>query len=158
MSKVVSTFLLTLGFLVFASATKAAAAPASSHSPRFEITRYDISGNSLLSSEKIDDLLVCYIGKDKDFADVQHALEVLEKAYKDLGYGSVQVVLPEQELDQGIVYFKVIEARIRSVQIEGNKNRDEKNIRDSLPAVVEGEVPNSRKMAENLRVANENPS
>jgi len=53
-----------------------------------------------------------FTGRDKDFADVQRALEALERAYTDKGFSAVQVILPEQELDKGVVRFKIVEARI----------------------------------------------
>jgi len=42
--------------------------------------------------------------------------------------------------------------------VEGNKFFDEANIRSSLPSVQPGHSPNIRDIADNLRVANENPA
>jgi hemolysin activation/secretion protein len=125
---------------------------------RFDIDRYLVDGNTLLSAEDLDRLTAPYAGKGRDFGDVQRALEALENAYRDKGYSTVQVFLPEQDLEKGQVILRVIEARIRKLEITGNKFFDEANIRQSLPSMREGTVPNADAIAANLRVVNESPA
>lgn len=126
--------------------------------PRFDIQRYDVQGNTLLAAEAIDEAVSPHTGKSKDFGDVQRALEALQAAYQRRGLGAVQVLLPEQELDRGVVVFRVIEPRLGKVIVEGNKFFDQANVRASLPALKEGETPNSVAVGRNARLANENPS
>lgn len=126
--------------------------------PHFDIFRYEVRGNTLLKSEQVDALLAPYTGSQRDFRDVQLALEALQEAYRAAGYGTVLVILPEQEIDRGVVAFTIAEARVRKVTIEGNRRFDDDNIRRSLPALKEGEAPNTRALAANLRLANENPA
>jgi hemolysin activation/secretion protein len=125
--------------------------------PKFEIRKFDVEGVTLATPAQIEGVVKPYVGADRDFGDVQKALEALEKFFLDLGYGSVQVLLPEQELDQGTVKFKVIEPKLGKVTVEGNSAYSEANIRRSLPALKEGLAPNSNDIAANLRLANENP-
>lgn len=139
-----------------APAPAAAAAPAPA-GPKFEIRSFQVEGVSLVPPAQIEAALAPYTGPKRDFGDVQKALEALERFFLDRGYGSVQVLLPEQELDNGIVKFKVIEPKLGKVTIEGNKAYGEENIRRSLPALKEGRAPNSNEIAANLRLANENP-
>ncbi len=137
----------------------AAASPAATTSggPRFAIRKFDVAGATLVSAARIDAILAPFVGTDREFGDVQRALEALERSFVDAGYGSVQVLLPEQELEQGTVKFQVIEPRIGKVMVEGNSAYSEANIRASLPALKEGQAPNSIAIARNLRLANENP-
>lgn len=126
--------------------------------PKFEIRKFEVEGVTLLPQSRIDAALKPFTGPGRDFGDVQKALEVLEKLFVDQGYGSVQVLLPEQELEQGTVKFKVVEPKLAKVTVEGNKAFSEENIRRSLPALKEGSAPNSNRIASDLRVANENPA
>jgi len=48
----------------------------------FEITRFEVDGNTLLGAAAIDRLLAPFAGKSRDFGDVQRALEALEGAYR----------------------------------------------------------------------------
>lgn len=125
---------------------------------KFEIRRYLIDGNTLLSPDVIDEALAPFTGRQKDFGDVQRGLEAMQDAYQQRGYASVQVLLPEQELDKGEVRFLVIETKIGKITIEGNEHFSSENIRRSVPALTPGKTPNSRDIAASIKVANESPA
>ncbi len=125
---------------------------------RFEISRFNVTGNTLLTEQEVSQLLAPFEGKDQDFTAIQKAVEVLEKAYHDKGFNIVRVVVPEQELSQGVVQLKVIETHIGKVSATGNKFFDEGNIRRSLPEIREGETPDIARLSKSLKVANENPA
>jgi len=125
--------------------------------PRFEIKRFDVQGNTLLSPEIVQAAVAPFTGKDKDFADIQRALEALEQSYRDRGYGVVQVLLPEQDITKGVVQFRVVQPRVGRVVIDGNKHFNAENVRRSLPSVKEGETPNSGEIARNLQLLGEHP-
>ncbi len=141
-----------------APAVAVAPAPAAPAEPRFNIDKFTVHGATLVTAEGLQLILAPYIGKDKNFGDVQKALEALEKSYTNKGYSAVQVILPEQQIDQGEVEFNIIEAKVGKVVVEGNKYFDEANIRASVPQVREGQAPNIFQISDNLRVANENPA
>ena len=146
-----------LGFavMVASAAAQEAKSPAA---PRFDIIRFDVEGNSLLEPSEVEEIVSRYTGKQKDIADVQRAQQALQDAYQKKGYRAVQVILPEQVVNKGIVRFKVIEARVGNITIEGNEHHDDANVRRSLPSLKQGSPPNARDIAAELRVANENPS
>ena len=153
--------LLSLGAPVAYAQAQPSPAPApapAAADPRFDIHKFTVRGATLITSDGISLLLAPFIGKSKDFGDVQRALEALEKAYTSRGYSAVQVILPEQEIDDGEVEFDVVEAKIGKVVVEGNKYFDEANIRASVPRVQEGQPPNIFQISDNLRIANESPA
>lgn len=127
-------------------------------SPQFDILRYVFAGATLVPAERLQAATAQYTGPGRGFGDVQRALEAVERLYSETGYSAVQVLLPEQELDRGEVRFRVIEATLGRVLVEGNKHFDQANIRASVPALVPGKAPNILAVGRNLRVANENPS
>jgi hypothetical protein len=101
-----------------------------------------VEGNTLLTQQEIDSALAPFSGKDRDFGDIQRALEALEQRYRDAGWGVVQVSLPEQEHPGASCSFACTEARLGKVAIEGNKHFSDANVRRSVPSLVEGETPN----------------
>lgn len=125
---------------------------------RFEIARFEVKGNTLLPPAQVDALLAPFSGKQRDFGDVQRALEALEAAYREQGYNVVTVELPEQELNGGVVQLRVVENKIGRVSVKNNRYFDEANIRRSLPALQEGQSPNLKAVSANLKQGNENPS
>lgn len=126
--------------------------------PKFPIVRFKVEGNSLLPQSAIDISLQPFVGKERDFGDVQRALEALEETYKSRGFMSVSVLLPEQVLERGEVLLRVVEARIKEVSVEGAVHFDADNIRASVPALKEGSIPVLEDYSASLRVANENPA
>ncbi|UGQ45007.1 ShlB/FhaC/HecB family hemolysin secretion/activation protein [Massilia endophytica] len=125
---------------------------------RFEITRFDITGNTLLPADVAQRAVAPFVGKDRDFGSVQNALEALEEAYRAIGYSVVSVELPEQELDRGVVQLKVVETKIGRVTVKNNQYFDEANVRRALPGLEPGQTPNLRDISKSLKLSNENPS
>ena len=126
--------------------------------PRFDVSHYSVEGNSLLPAELIATLMESHVGKDKDFGDVQQALEALEDAYRKNGYNAVAVILPEQELDHGTVRFRVIEGKVREFAVDGNNFHSKENILSSFPSLKIGTTPKVTGLSKDLFVSNENPS
>ena len=124
----------------------------------FEVIRFQVEGTTLMKPETVQRLLAPFTGKQKDFSDIQRALETLEVAFRNLGYGSVQIVLPEQNIASGVVRFDVVEPRIGRIFVEGAERYDVTSVRRSIPALREGQIPNSVMIARNLALANENPA
>ncbi|MBU1213605.1 MAG: hypothetical protein KKA63_00050 [Gammaproteobacteria bacterium] len=125
---------------------------------RFTIDKYVIDGASLLQAADFDGVVAPYVGKEKDFSDVQYALEAVEALYADRGYSAVHVLLPEQELEAGEVHFQVIEGRYGKVAVKNNQFFSEQNALNAIPSVRPGGVPRARDVARELRLANENPA
>jgi hemolysin activation/secretion protein len=125
---------------------------------RFDIARFSVSGNTLLPQSAVDAVLAPFLGRQRDFGDVQRALEALEAAYHERGYNVVQVELPEQELNGGVVQLKVVQIKVGRVTVSGNTVFDEANVRRSLPQLREGQTPNLKQVSAGLKLANENPS
>lgn len=125
---------------------------------RFNISRFEVTGNTLLAPAAVDAAVAPFTGPNRDFGDLQRALEALESRYHALGYKVVTVELPEQELNGGVVRLKVVQARIGRVVVSGNTVFDEANIRRSLPALREGQPPNLDQVSAAVRLANESPA
>ncbi|MHB1115485.1 ShlB/FhaC/HecB family hemolysin secretion/activation protein [Sideroxydans sp.] len=125
---------------------------------KFPIERYVVEGAKLLTKEDFDIVVAPYVGKEKDFSDVQYALEAVEELYAERGYSAVHVLLPEQELEAGTVRFDVIESRFGKVEVKNNKFFWKAHALNALPSVRVGGVPRAKDIARQLRLANENPA
>ena len=125
---------------------------------KFVINQFDVQGNTVLSKTEIDQVIAPFTGKDKVYGDVQKALEALERAYHSKGYGTVSAYVPEQELASGVVRLQVAEGIIGKVTVTGNKYFSAGNVRNALPQLREGNVPNLSLISDNVQFANENPA
>jgi hemolysin activation/secretion protein len=133
-------------------------AQASSPDPAtFAVRRFVVEGATLIAPERVDAALAPYLGPDRTIADLREARAALESIYARRGYGATQVLLPEQEIKEGVVRLRVVEVKLGAVRIEGNRFFDDDNIRASLPALAPEEPLATRRLATELRLANENP-
>ncbi len=135
-----------------------AQAPSAPPAPRFDISAYRIEGSSLIGDAALQETLKPFTGAGRDFGDVQRAIEAIEAAYARAGWGSVQVLLPEQTLESGTVAIRVIEGRIARITVEGNQHFGEENVRAAVPDLRPGQTPRPLDMQESVRLANENPA
>lgn len=152
------TLLAAPAIVLAEDAVPAAAPQAEQIVLRFAIERYIVEGASLLTQAEIDAAVAPYLGKDKDFSDIQRALEAIEDAYAKRGFTAVRVVLPEQELEKGTVRFRIVESKFGKVTVVDNRFVSEANVLNAIPSVRSGEVPRSKQVARELKLANENPA
>ncbi|MCX5847208.1 MAG: BamA/TamA family outer membrane protein [Deltaproteobacteria bacterium] len=150
--------LVFIGIFLLIASVSFAAEDSRDAIPRFSIMRYQVEGNTLIAADKLEAILSPFTGIEKDFGTVQEAIEELEKAYRNRGFTMVAVMLPEQELEKGVVRLKVIENRIGNINIKGNRFFNRENILGSLPGLRQGETPNINAVSRSIKLANENPA
>jgi hemolysin activation/secretion protein len=122
--------------------------------PRFDILEYRIEGNSVLSREQIERAVYPHLGPRRTIADVERARADLEKAYRDAGYATVSVDIPEQKVSGGSVLLTVTEGRLSKVLVKGSRYYSPSRIRSQLPALEPGTVPNMPALQEQLAAVN----
>jgi len=118
--------------------------------PRFDVLDYQIEGNSVLDDEALERAVYPHLGPDKTVEDVEKARASLEEAYRNAGYPSVVVAIPEQNVEGGAVRLSVVEGTIEILHISGSRYYALGKIRDSLPALAEGQVPHMPKVQEQM--------
>lgn len=123
----------------------------------FEIRDFEILGNTLFTSDALKKIIEPYNGKGKTADDVESARDQLEKYYQDEGYPTVIVNIPEQTVEDGVVFLEVIESRIRRVRLSGNRYFTRKNILKELPSIVPGRVLYVTDVQKELAEINQNP-
>lgn len=144
------------GIVLLAAALLACGSAAHSQdAPSFAIRGYQIEGNTLLPPDRVSLTVMPFTGAKSSFETIQLALEALEKAYLQAGYGAVKIEVPEQDLQDGVVRLQVVEARLDRVVVDGAKFHDEANVLRTLPALRKGEVVNLNELQRNLNLANE---
>ncbi|MGQ0809824.1 MAG: ShlB/FhaC/HecB family hemolysin secretion/activation protein, partial [Nitrospiraceae bacterium] len=131
--------------------------PEESGETGFAVAEFTVEGSTLLSPEKIDDILNTYVGSGRKVSDLEKARLELERAYQALGYPTVLVTIPEQTIDQGTVRFQVIEGRLVEVNVTGNNYFSKYNILSKLPSVKIGTLLYEPSFVKELDAVNANP-
>jgi hemolysin activation/secretion protein len=128
--------------------------PVAAPAPHFDVLEYRVLGNTVLSNRDIEGVLYPRLGPDKTFADVDAARAALEAAYHALGYATVFVDVPPQEVTDGIVRLHVTEGRLRERTISGAHYFSEREILQELPATTPGTVPKLSELQQELNQVN----
>jgi len=121
---------------------------------RFDIWEYRVEGNSLLSNKTIEGAVYPYLGPQRVVGDIDEAANNLERAYRDAGYPTIFVAVPEQDVVGGVVRLQVLEGRIDRVRVEGARHFTPSGIRESLPSLQHGEVLHVPTMQQELNALN----
>ncbi|PCE32627.1 ShlB/FhaC/HecB family hemolysin secretion/activation protein [Burkholderia ubonensis] len=124
-----------------AGAAAPAAKPASGVPQTFDVNAFIVRGNTTLPSIEIEKAVYPFEGPGRTLADVNAARDALQKAYQDHGYQSVVVELPQQQVKDGVILLQVVEAKVGRLRVDGAKYYSPQNIRDAVPALAEGVVP-----------------
>jgi hemolysin activation/secretion protein len=89
--------LLLALFAVEASAQEAT--EAENRIDYFDVWEYRVGGNSVLPNRAIEKAVYGFLGPGKTIDDVEKARAALEAAYRDEGYSTALVSIPEQSVD-----------------------------------------------------------
>lgn len=122
-------------------AAGAAPATAAGEQAQFDIGEFRVLGASVLERRKVEAAVYPFLGPRKSLQTVEQARAALVAAYRDAGYGTVTIDIPEQSVDDGVVRLQVTEGRIEKVRISGARYYSERRILAELPALKPGTVP-----------------
>jgi hemolysin activation/secretion protein len=117
------------------------------------VRAYHVEGNTVLPPANLG-MLTNYTGTNVDFARLRLGLIKLQQRYRDLGYSTISVTLPPQKLTNGVVHVKVVEGRLSSIKITGNRYFSDGNIRRALPSLSTNVLLNSKWFQPELDQAN----
>ncbi|MBB6091233.1 hemolysin activation/secretion protein [Povalibacter uvarum] len=141
--------------LCVSSVIHAQVAPGAAAEQSFDVFELRVLGNSVLGNAQIERAITPFLGPKKSLADVEAARTALETAYKDAGYATVFVDIPEQDVSaDGVVRLQVTEGRLDRIRITGARYYSNGQLRAVLPALEAGDVPHLPRVQRELEVAN----
>jgi hemolysin activation/secretion protein len=151
-------YLITLLALIEPPQSHAAqhANAGATNAPAFAVCAYEVEGNTVLPENMIDGVLTNYTGPSVDVARVKQGLGELQLLYRNLGFATVSVTLPQQHLTNGIVHVKVVEGNLHAITVKGNRYFSTNNVWRALPSLRTNVLLNTRWLQPELDRANAN--
>jgi len=122
----------------------------------FDVLEYEVEGNSVLTNLQIEKAVYPYLGYAKTIKDVESARTALEKVYREHGFLTVFVDIPEQQVDAGVVVLRVTEGRVSKLAVTGNRYYSRGAIRAQVPELSPGQVPNFTEVQQQVAQLNKN--
>ena len=105
------------------------------------IQEFRVEGNTLLERNRVERIVYAFLGPNKSIKDIEQARAALEAEYRNAGYPTVLVDIPEQNVVDGIVRLRVTEGRVDRLRITGSQYHLLSRIREQVPALARGNVP-----------------
>jgi len=123
------------------------------------VNAFRIEGRTLLSERKLTKALKGFTDRDLSLTQLQEAAWVIVQTYRKAGW-LVSAMVPQQEIEQGVVTLRVVEARLGQVHIEfpqGVKLPRKRITAMAQAHLVAGEPINLRQLDRLLMVLDDMP-
>lgn len=88
------------------------------------VKRFELAGNQLIASERLQAELTPFTGRSLSLAELQAAAAKVAEAYAQEGW-LVRCYLPPQDVTEGLVRLQIVEARFGGARLEGGSTRFE---------------------------------
>jgi len=108
--------------------------------PKFAVSAYEVTGDTLLSDEILTAILGEYTGTNIGVAEIIKAGSELQMEYRDRGYPTVNVTIPPQQITNGTVKIRVFEGQLASITVTNNHFFSSNNVMRALPGLRNNEV------------------
>ncbi|MCC7373501.1 MAG: BamA/TamA family outer membrane protein [Verrucomicrobiales bacterium] len=131
-------------------------APPARPQPTFEVRSYEVVGNTLLRPEVVERAFTNAIGTHVTLAQIQGALGSLQLAYRERGFATASVSLPQQQLTNAVVKVQVTEGVLTEIRVTGNRYFSSNNVVRALPSLHANQRLNSLVFQRELDLANQN--
>jgi hemolysin activation/secretion protein len=100
--------------------------------PRFVLRDVKIVGNTVLDEAAIRGVVDPYLGKPVTTADLEEIRRQLTLLYVNRGYINSGVLIPDQNVVNGVVAFRVVEGRVSDIEVTGTDHFDPEYFRSRL--------------------------
>lgn len=117
---------------------------------KFDLLELRVKGNTLLERKQIEKTVYPFLGLKKSIDTVEAARTALEQLYRDNGYQTIAVDIPEQNVQNGVVNLQITEGKVSRLRVTESRYFSLGNIKAQVPELAEGHVPNLPKMQEQL--------
>lgn len=105
------------------------AADAADTGPKFELKQIKFSGNEQFSNEALQAVVKEFIGQQVSLNGLKRVASKVKQFYRERGYVAAYVYIPPQDATGGIVELQIIEGKLGTIEIKGNKWFSERTIR-----------------------------
>ncbi len=123
-------------------------------SPRFQVNDITVNGVTVYRPEKIEEMVSQYEGQSLTLDELGKLVDEINKLYRGDGYLTTQAYIPPQDIQEGRVAIQVLEGRIGTISVSGNKFYRTFVLERNIPQQP-GEVLNIRDLEDALNRINQ---
>ena len=90
-----------------------------STSPHFNVSAYDVEGNTVLPTNLVNSTLSGFTGTNVSLAEIVKAAENLQTVFRDEGYPQTSIAIAREQITNGIVTMNVFQAALPQIVVSG---------------------------------------
>ena len=90
--------------------------------PTFVAKQFVFIGNTKIGNNELQAIVAGFIGKSIGFDDLKRITETITEFYQEKGW-LVRVILPQQDITEGVVTIRIIEAKLGGIKIDNQSKR-----------------------------------
>lgn len=122
---------------LYAQSGEPGVSPGSGANPRVTIQRFELSGaGTMLSDAEFRALVAPFEGRDLAVPDLQQVTAAVNEALKNKGYFLARVLLPAQDITNGIIRLELLPGNISKIKVEGNEHYSDEFILDHVESAL----------------------
>jgi hemolysin activation/secretion protein len=99
------------------------------------LRRVILKNSTVIDARRVDEIAAPYLGKLAGIGELTRILEDLNRVYAESGYVTSEVILPSEEIVDGVVVFEAIE-RGADLDLSGLRRLNEDYLRSRLEVVL----------------------
>ncbi|WP_194712949.1 ShlB/FhaC/HecB family hemolysin secretion/activation protein [Noviherbaspirillum soli] len=124
---------------------------------RITVTRFDIEGNTSISSDDLQDVLTDQLGRQLSLSDLKSAASRLTALYRERGFLVARAYLPVQDVQGGKIKILILEGNIAQLQLRNTSSLSDERAQAFLNQAVAGNVIRSDPIDRALLLLNDVP-
>lgn len=86
---------------------------------RVRLSRFRFEGNTVFSGEELGRIVSRYENREVGNEEIEEARLAITRHYVNAGYVNSGAIVPDQEVNEGIVTIRVIEGRLTEIELSG---------------------------------------
>jgi hemolysin activation/secretion protein len=130
--------------------------PRLSQEPAFLLRGVRFDGNTVLPEQELARIAADFVGRQVSAEDLQELRYRLTERYIESGYVNSGAVLPDQDVLDGIITYRIIEGQLSGIAVSGNEGLREPYIADRL-ALGAGPPLNVNQLRDRIQILLQDP-
>jgi hemolysin activation/secretion protein len=94
-------------------------APALSRGVRVLVKGFRFTGNTIVPDEELQAIAAPYVGRELGNAELEELRLALTRRYVEAGYINSGAMIPDQDVSEGVITFRIIEGRLSEIVVGG---------------------------------------
>jgi len=132
--------------------------PSAGPAAKVLVKKFKVEGNTLLGAKEINAVITPYEGKELTLEEIRNVADLITAKYRAGGYIIVNAIVPEQVIKDNVVTIRVVEGKIGTISVTGNKSYGTSFIEHHLSVIEKDPSLKEDRLEKALLILNDFPS